>query len=79
MRKIAFLLIAVVFAALPADAQTPTPQHGLKTGHIALVVTGEVLPGQMDNFKQLVPRVVAAVAQEPGTLVYEWREDLQCL
>jgi len=36
------------------------------------VVTGEVLPGQMDNFKQLVPKLVAAVADEPGTLVYEW-------
>src|SRR6516164_7288244 len=28
--------------------------------------------GQMDNFKQLVPRLVAAVAEEPGTLVYEF-------
>ena len=26
----------------------------------------------MDNFKQLVPKLVAAVADEPGTLVYEW-------
>ena len=34
--------------------------------------TGEVLPGQMDKFKQLMTRLVAAVAaQEPGTLVYE--------
>jgi len=36
------------------------------------MVTGEVLPGQSDNFKQLVPKVVAAVSEEPGTLVYEW-------
>ena len=36
------------------------------------MVTGEVLPGQMDNFRQLVTRLVAAVAaQEPGTLVYQ--------
>jgi hypothetical protein len=36
------------------------------------MVTGEVLPGQMDNFRQLVTRLVAAVAEEPGTLVYEF-------
>jgi quinol monooxygenase YgiN len=34
--------------------------------------TGEVLPGQLDNFKQLVTKVVKAVAEEPGTLIYEW-------
>jgi len=26
----------------------------------------------MDNFRKLVPRLVAAVAEEPGTLAYEW-------
>ena len=26
----------------------------------------------MDNFKQVVAKVIAAVAQEPGTLMYEW-------
>ena len=36
------------------------------------MVTGEVLPGQIANFRQLVPRLVAAVAEEPGTLVYEF-------
>ena len=36
------------------------------------MVTGEVLPGQIDNFRQLVPKLVAAEAEEPGTLVYEW-------
>jgi len=34
--------------------------------------TGEILPGQLDNFKQLVTKVVKAVAEEPGTLIYEW-------
>jgi quinol monooxygenase YgiN len=35
--------------------------------------TGEILPGQMDNFKQVAAKVIAAVAaQEPGTLMYEW-------
>jgi quinol monooxygenase YgiN len=72
MRKLLFSLSALVLVAFPAHAQTPAPPHGLKAGYIALVVTGEVLPGQMDNFRQLVPKLVAAVAEEPGTLVYEW-------
>ena len=74
MRKLLISLSALVLVAFSARAQTPAPapQHGLKAGSIALVVTGEVLPGQMDNFRQLVPRLVAAVAEEPGTLVYEW-------
>ncbi len=72
MRKLLLSLIALAPVALPAEAQTPAPQHGLKTGYIATTYTGEVLPGQMDNFKQLVTRLVAAVApEEPGTLVYE--------
>ena len=74
MRKLLFSLGALVLVAFPVRAQTPAPapQHGLKAGSIALVVTGEVLPGQMDNFRKLVPRLVAAVAEEPGTLAYEW-------
>ena len=72
MRKLLISLSALVLLAFPVHAQTPAPLQGLKAGSIALVVTGEVLPGQMDNFKQLVPRLVAAVAEEPGTLVYEW-------
>jgi hypothetical protein len=72
MRKLLISLSALVLLAFSARAQIPAPQHGLKAGYVALVVTGEVLPGQMDNFRQLVPRLVAAVAQEPGTLVYEW-------
>jgi len=72
MRKLLISLSALVLMAFPVHAQTPAPQHGLKAGYIALVVTGEVLPGQMDNFKQLVPKLVAAVAEEPGTLVYEF-------
>src|SRR5271169_949993 len=72
MRKLLISLSTLVLVAFPVHAQTPAHQHGLKAGYIALVVTAEVLPGQMDNFRQLVPRLVAAVAEEPGTLVYEW-------
>src|SRR5215472_6853958 len=73
-RKLLISLSALVLLTFSVHAQTPAPvpQHGLKAGSIALVVTGEVLPGQMDNFRQLVPRLVAAVAEEPGTLAYEW-------
>ena len=72
MRKLFISLSALVLVAFPVHAQTPAPQHGVKAGYIVLVITAEVLPGQMDNFRQLVPRLVAAVAEEPGTLVYEW-------
>ena len=72
MQKLLFSLSALVLLAFPVHAQTPAPQHGLKAGYIALLLTAEVLPGQMDNFRQLVPRLVAATAEEPGTLVYEW-------
>ena len=65
-------LLVIGAVSFPARAQTPAPQHGLKTGYIAFVYTGEVLPGQMDNFKQVAAKVIAAVAQEPGTLMYEW-------
>jgi quinol monooxygenase YgiN len=58
--------------SFPTGAQTPAPQHGLNSGYIAFLYTGEVLPGQMDNFKQVAAKVVAAVKQEPGTLMYEW-------
>ena len=72
MRNWLISLGALVLVAFPVHAQTPAPQHGLKAGYIAMVVTGEVLPGEMDNFRQLATRMVAAVAEEPGTLVYEW-------
>src|SRR4051794_19454762 len=71
-RKLLFSLVALVLAVFPADAQTTDPQRGFKAGYVALVGSGEVLPEQMDNFKRLVKRVAAAVAEEPGTLVFEY-------
>src|SRR5262245_61801948 len=62
-------IASIMLMGSPVYAQTP--QHGLKTGYIATLFTGEVLPGQLDNFKSLVTRLVAAVAKEPDTLVYE--------
>jgi quinol monooxygenase YgiN len=72
MRKLRLSLIAfALVAAVPAAAQAPASQ-GLKAGYIATMFTGEVLPGQMDNFKELAAKIVAAAAKEPGTLVYVW-------
>jgi quinol monooxygenase YgiN len=70
MRKWMLCLLALVALTAPAKAQSP--QKGLKNGNIAIHYTGEVLPGQMDNFKQFAGKLIAAVAQEPGTLMYEW-------
>ncbi len=72
MRKLLVSLLVIGAVSFSAGAQAQAPLHGLKTGYVAATYTGEVLPGQMDNFKQLVGKVVAATAQEPGTLMYEW-------
>jgi quinol monooxygenase YgiN len=68
-------LLVIGAVSPPARAQNPAPgsaQHVLKTGYVAATYTGEVLPGQMDNFKQFVTKITAAVEQEPGTLMYVW-------
>src|SRR5262249_32898081 len=72
MRNLLAALLVIGAVSFAASAQTPAPQHGLKTGYIAFTYTGEILPGQMDNFRQVATKVIAAVAQEPGTLMYEW-------
>ena len=59
-------------AAVLVSAQAQSSEKGLKAGNIIAHYTGEVLPGQIDKFKQVVAKVVAAVAQEPDTLMYEW-------
>lgn len=70
MRKLVYSLISMAAVAAPALADAP--QKGLQTGYIAFLYTGEILPGQMDNFKQVAAKVIDAVGQEPGTLMYEW-------
>ena len=72
MRKLLVSMLVIGAVSFSAGAQAQAPLHGLKTGYVAATYTGEVLPGQMDNFKQLVSKVVAATAQKPGTLMYEW-------
>jgi quinol monooxygenase YgiN len=71
-RKLLFSLVALALAGFPADAQTPSSQHGFKAGYVATLSSGEVLPEQMENFKSLAKRIAAAVAEEPGTLVFEF-------
>jgi quinol monooxygenase YgiN len=72
MRNLLFSLSALVLAVFPANAQTPDPQRGFKAGYVATLSSGEVQPDQMDNFKKFTKRVLAAVAEEPGTLVFEF-------
>ena len=72
MRKLLFSLVGLALAVLPADAQTPSPQHGIKAGYVAAVGSGEIPPYQMDNFKTYAKSVLAAVAEEPGTLAFEF-------
>ena len=43
MRKFLVSLLVIGAASLSASAQAPL--HGLKTGYVAAVYTGEVLPG----------------------------------
>jgi quinol monooxygenase YgiN len=72
LRTLFLSLLAAGALALPAAAQTEAPRRGIRTGNVAFTYTGEVLPGQEEAFRQLVSKVVAAVAQEPGTMAYEW-------
>ena len=68
-----FSLIALALAVFPANAQTPDPQRGFKAGYVATLSSGEVLPEQMESFREHTKRVLAAMAEkEPGTLMFEF-------
>ena len=68
-----FSLIALALAVFPANAQTPDPQRGFKAGYVATLSSGEVLPEQMESFRERTKRVLAAMAEkEPGTLMFEF-------
>jgi quinol monooxygenase YgiN len=70
MRNQLLALLAVGAIAVPAVGQAP--QRGISKGNIIFNYTCEVLPGQEEAFKQLVPKLIAAVQKEPGTMAYEW-------
>jgi quinol monooxygenase YgiN len=71
-RKLLFSLVSLVLAVFPADAQTTGPQRGFKAGYVATLSSGEVAPEQMEAFKERTKRTLAAVAEEPGTLIFEF-------
>jgi quinol monooxygenase YgiN len=71
MRNLYLSLLVLGAVAVPGAARAE-PTRGIHNGNIVFTYTGEVLPGQEEAFKQLVPKIVAAVEQEPGTLAYEW-------
>ena len=67
MRTNLSALLAVVAIAVPAAAtHAQSPQRGISKGNIIFNYTGEVLPGQEEALKQLVPKLIAAFQQEPA-------------
>ena len=69
MRKA--LLSTCLLAAMVGSAAGQTKPAAGST-EVYWVVTFTVPPGNMDKFKQVVDRLVAATKQEPGTLEYEY-------
>jgi quinol monooxygenase YgiN len=69
MRSILLSICMLSVMTATAVAQTK-PATG--SNEIYWVITFTVPPGNMDNFKQVVARLVAATKQEPGTLEYEY-------
>jgi quinol monooxygenase YgiN len=57
-----------VAIAFPAAAQTPKPSVG--SDQVYWVITFTV--DQLDKFKPIVNKIVAATEKEPGTLAYEY-------
>jgi quinol monooxygenase YgiN len=68
MRKSILALFALIALTVGAQAQTPKPAMG--SDQIYWVITFTV--DQMDKFKPIVQKLVAATAKEPGTLEYEY-------
>jgi quinol monooxygenase YgiN len=68
MRMLVIAMVGLMAIAFPAAAQTPKPSAG--SDQVSWVVTFTV--DQMDKFKPLVNKLVAATEKEPGTLAYEY-------
>lgn len=66
---LSLLAAGSIAAAVTTQAQA---QQNMSPSHVVFTYTGEVLPGQDEAFKQLVPKIIAAVEQEPGTRAYQW-------
>ena len=68
MKTLVSAMVALGIFAVPAAAQTPKPAAG--SDQIYWVITFTV--DQMDKFKSVVQKLVAATEKEPGTLEYEY-------
>src|ERR1700722_11848071 len=68
MRTLVIAMVALGVIAFPAAAQTPKPSVG--SDQVYWVITFTV--DQMDKFKPIVQKLVAATEKEPGTLEYEY-------
>ena len=66
---LSLLACGSIAAAVATQAQA---QQNMSPSHVVFTYTGEVLPGQDEAFKQMVPKIIAAVEQEPGTRAYQW-------
>src|SRR4051794_15219474 len=72
IRKLLLSLVALALAAFAADAQTTGPQRGFKAGYVAALSSGEIPPEKLAEFKEQLKQTLAAVAEEPGTLMFEF-------
>ena len=68
MRTLVIAMVALGAIAFPAAAQTPKPSVG--SDQVYWVITFTV--DQMDKFKPIVNKLVAATEKETGTLAYEY-------
>jgi hypothetical protein len=68
MRTFVTAMVALGTIAFPATAQTPKPSVG--SDQVYWVATFTV--DQLDKFKPIVNKIVAATEKEPGTLAYEY-------
>jgi quinol monooxygenase YgiN len=68
MKKVIIAIIALGALTFRAEAQMPKP--AASSEQIYWVLTGKV--DQMDKYKPLIQKLVAATEKEPGTLEYEY-------
>ena len=68
MKNLALALIALVALTASARAQMPNPAMGSDQIYWVLSLTVD----EMDKFKPLIQKLVAATEKEPGTLEYEY-------
>jgi quinol monooxygenase YgiN len=68
MRMLVMTMVALGAITLQAEAQAPKPAVGSEQIYWVVTVTVD----QMDKFKPLIQKLVAATEKEPGALQYEY-------